>query len=322
MNEPSVGRRVGRLPLVLAFLAVYIIWGSTYLAIRFGVASMPPFLMAGVRHFVPGLILFAWARARGAPAPTRTEWRSAAVVGLFLLLGANGLVTWAEQWVPSGLTALLLATMPLCMGVLGGLVEAENRPGRRGIAGILLGLAGVAILVEPRGELASDVRVLIGALGILAAAFLWSTGSLLSRRLPLPKNGALATGMQMIAGGVGCLVVGLAAGESARVDVAAVTMRSFVSLLYLIVFGSLVAFSAFTWLLRVAPPAKVATYAYVNPVVAVFLGWALAGETVSARTLIASAVIIVSVVMITAERAGAAPSPRRVTTDGSCEEPA
>src|SRR5262245_26308566 len=210
VNEPSVGRRVGRLPLVLAFLAVYIIWGSTYLAIRFGVASMPPFLMAGVRHLVPGLILFAWARARGAPTPTPTQWRAAAVVGLLLLLGANGLVTWAEQWVPSGLTALLLATMPLCMGILGGLVEAESRPGRRGVAGILLGFAGVAILVEPRGELATDSHVFIGALGILAGAFLWSTGSLLARRLPLPKNGALATGMQMISGGVGCLAVGMA----------------------------------------------------------------------------------------------------------------
>jgi drug/metabolite transporter (DMT)-like permease len=243
-------------------------------------------------------------------------------VGLFLLLGANGLVTWAEQWVPSGLTALLLATMPLCMAILGGLVEPESRPRRRGVAGILLGFAGVAILVEPRGELATDMHVLLGALGILAGAFLWSTGSLLSRRVPLPKNGSLATGMQMIGGGVGCLVVGMVAGEWARVDVGAVTTRSLVSLVYLIVFGSLVAFSAFTWLLRNAPPAKVATYAYVNPLVAVFLGWALAGETVSARTLVASAVIIASVVMITSERATAAAARGRPTGDLPSEEPA
>jgi drug/metabolite transporter (DMT)-like permease len=300
--NPTAPNSPGTLRLVLAFLAVYIIWGSTYLAIRFGVESLPPFLMAATRHVIPGLILFGWRRARGVPAPTAAQWQGALLVGLLLLLGGNGLVTWAEQWVPSGLTALLIASVPLFMGLLSGMVEPASRPRARGIAGIVLGFAGVAVLVEPHGELAASRPVLLGAAGILAGSFLWATGSLFSRKATMPKDPFLATSVQMLGGAVGCLVAGTLSGEWSRVDLAAVSARSAFSLLYLVLFGSIVAFSAYVWLLQVAAPAKVATYAYVNPVVAVFLGWTLGGEAVSSRTLLASVIIIASVVMITTER--------------------
>ncbi len=287
--------------IVLAFLAVYLVWGSTYLGIRFAVETMPPFLMAAARHVLPGILLVLWRRMRGAPAPTLAQWRSAFAVGLLLLLGGNGLVTWGEQWVPSGLAALLVATTPLWMGLLGGMVAPADRPGPRGIAGVVLGFLGVAVLVGPRSELTANVETLLGALGVVAAAFLWAAGSLLSRRVDLPKDPFLSTGMQMLTGAAGLLVVGTLSGEWPRVHLDALSARSLAAFAYLIVFGSVVGFSAYVWLLRVAAPAKVATYAYVNPVVAVFLGWAIGGEVVGPRTLLAAAIIVASVVMITSE---------------------
>jgi drug/metabolite transporter (DMT)-like permease len=302
MPSSAEPRTPGTFAVVLAFAAVYLIWGSTYLAIRFAVESMPPFLMAGARHLVPGLVLVAWAGRRRPPRPTPRQIRDTAVVGLLLLLGGNGLVTWAEQWVPSGLTALLVASVPLWMGLMSGLVEPASRPRARGIAGLVLGFAGVGLLVEPRGELAADARTLAGALGVLAAAFLWAAGSLWSRRADLPRDPLLATGIEMLAGSAGLALVGTALGEWPRVDPGAVTTRSALSLLYLATFGSIVGFSAYVWLLQVAAPAKVATYAYVNPVVAVVLGVTLGGEALGARTVAAAAVIVAAVVMITSER--------------------
>jgi drug/metabolite transporter (DMT)-like permease len=208
------------------------------------------------------------------------------------------------------------------MGLANRMVETESRPGALGVAGILVGFGGVGLLVEPHGELAANARAFVGAMGVLAAAVLWALGSLYARRADLPKDNALSTGMQMIGGAAGLVVAGTLTGEWSRVDVGGVTTRSLVALLYLIVFGSLVAFSAYVWLLQVAAPAKVATYAYVNPVVAVLLGWALGGEAVSARTLVASAVIVGAVVMITAEKARAAAARGRSTSGRPREEPA
>jgi drug/metabolite transporter (DMT)-like permease len=302
---------VSRLTLVAAFLAVYVIWGSTYLAIRFGVETMPPFLMAAVRFVVPGALLVAWRRARGAAAPTATQWRSAAIVGSLLLLGGNGLVTWAEQWVPSGLAALLVASVPLWMGVMNWLIEPTARPRARGIAGLFLGFAGVGVLVDPRGDLAGDTQLFVGALAIVAASALWAAGSLYSRRADLPKDPMLSTGLQMLCGAAALCVVGTVSGEWARLDLGAVSTKSALALLYLIVFGSIVAFTAYVWLLRATTPAKVSTYAYVNPVVAVLLGWALAAEPMTARTIVAAAIIVGSVVMITTD---AAPRPNQPCT--------
>lgn len=307
-SPPSAPSRTS---LVGGFLAVYIIWGSTYLAIRFGVESMPPFLMAAVRYVVPGALMYAWMRRRGAPAPTGRQWRNAAVVGALMLLGGNGIVTWAEQWVPSGLTALIIASVPLWMGLMNWMVEPASRPRARGITGIFLGFAGVAILVKPGGDLAGDPRTVGAALAIVLASGLWAAGSLVARKADSPPSPFLATAMQMLTGAGALAITGTLSGEWGRLDLAAVTVKSALALFYLMTFGSIVALSAYVWLLQVTTPAKVSTYAYVNPVVAVLLGWALAAESVSGRTLTAAAIIILAVVLITTERAR---RPREIAT--------
>lgn len=298
-----------RTALALGFAAVYLIWGSTYLAIRFGVETLPPFLMAAVRFVVPGAGMYLFFRRRGAPAPSLRQWRSAAIVGTLMLLGGNGLVTWAEQWVPSGLTALIIASVPLWMAVMNWVLEPAARPRVAGIAGIVAGFAGVAILVmhgDGGGAEAAGARTLVGSLAIVLASGLWAAGSLASRRLDLPRNPFLSSAMQMLGGAAALALVGTLAGDWSRVDLAAVTAKSALSLLYLMTFGSVIALSSYVWLLQVTTPAKVSTYAYVNPVVAVFLGWALAGEPVTGRTIAAAVIIVAAVILITTERARAA----------------
>jgi len=290
---PSASR--GR--ILLAFAAVYVLWGSTYLAIRIGVETIPPFVLAGLRHLTAGILLFAWLRARGVPAPLPRHWRSAAVIGGLLLLGGNGLVTWAEQRVPSGLAALIVASVPIWMTLLDGLQRRE-RPHGVVLAGLALGLLGIAFLVAP-GRFAAGARVdPVGAAALLTAALLWAVGSLYSRRAPLPSSTLLATAMEMVAGGAILLLAATVTGEWSGLSLAAVSSRSLFSLVYLIVAGSLLGFSAYIFLLGATTPARVSTYAYVNPVVAVFLGWAFAGEPVTLRTFIAAAVIVTAVALI------------------------
>lgn len=288
-----------RARVVAAFAAVYLIWGSTYLAIRVAIDTVPPFVMAGIRFTIAGLVLFVWARSRGAAAPSRRNWIGALVIGLLLLTTGNGAVVWTEQRVPSGLTALLVATVPVWTVIIEWIGAGRERPRGRTVLGLLVGLAGVGLLVAP-GELAGGTRVdPVGALVLMGGSISWSIGSVYSRRAGLPPSPQLATAMEMLCGGAGLLVVGLVSGEFAAFHPVAVTLRSALAVLYLIVFGSLIAFSAFVWLLRVSTPARVSTYAYVNPAVAVVLGWALAGEPLTARTLAAAAVIVAGVVLIT-----------------------
>lgn len=296
----------GRTRIILAFIAVYIIWGSTYLAIRFAVETLPPFLMATARFAVAGAIMFAWCRWRGAPTTTRRHWRDAWIIGTLMLLGGNGLVSWAEQWVPSGLAALLVATVPLWMGLMNWVIEPAARPRARGIAGIIVGFLGVAFLVNPRGEMGADPQLLLGAFGVILACVLWAAGSLYSRRAAAPGNAFLSTAMQMLMGSVSLAVVATFTGEWGRIDPATMSTKSILAVVYLVLFGSMIALSAYVWLLKATEPAKVSTYAYVNPVVAVFLGWLFAGETLSTRTLLAAAIIVGSVVMITSEKKRAA----------------
>ncbi len=288
-----------RIKLIIAFASLYILWGSTYLAIRWGVETIPPFLMAGARHLSAGLFLYFIMRRRLNAAVTPKQWRSAWILGALMLVGGNGGVTWAEQRVPSGLAALLVATVPLWVMIMSWLQKDVSKPGMREWAGVILGFFGLGILVGPE-ELAGGERVdEMGAAVLFMAALSWAIGSLYSRQAPLTDSPFLNTAMQMIAGGVLLFILGFASGEWNRLDIAQITWRSFLSWGYLAVFGSLVGFSAYIWLLKVSTPSKVTTYAYVNPVVAVFFGWALAGEELSARTLLASAVIISSVVIIT-----------------------
>ncbi|MGH7546003.1 MAG: EamA family transporter, partial [Gemmatimonadota bacterium] len=279
----------------LAFAAVYLIWGSTYLAIRFAIETLPPFLMAGTRFAAAGAVLYAYTRWRGLPAPERAHWPAAIVIGGLLLLGGNGLLVWAETRVPSGIAALLIATVPLWMVLLEAWRRDGTRPGAATVAGLTAGFAGIVLLVGP-GEFAGGGGVdLLGAGALTIASISWAFGSLYSRRANLPASPLVGISMEMLAGGAWLLLAGTLAGEWGRVDPGAVSPRSATALLYLTVFGSLVGFSSYIWLLRVSTPARVSTYAYVNPVVALFLGWALAGESLTPRTGLAVALVLAAV---------------------------
>lgn len=295
-----------RWSVLAALAAIYLIWGSTYLAIRWAVETIPPFLMAGTRFFIAGALLYAWMRLRGAPKPEPFHWVGATIVGGCLLLGGNGGVVWVEKGgFPSGLTALMIATVPLWMALLQWL--RGIRMGGRVAVGLLLGFVGIVLLIGP-GELAIGGRVdPVGAIVLIGASLSWAAGSLYSRRARLPESALLATAMEMLTGGALLILTGLAVGEQGAIRLEAISAQSFFSYLYLIVFGSLIGFTAYIWLLRVTTPVLVSTYAYVNPVVAVLLGAMLAGEELTLRTLSSAVVIITGVALITISGA----SPRR-----------
>lgn len=304
--------------IILAYLAVYLIWGSTYLGIKFCLETLPTvFLLPGVRFILAGTALYVWARPR-ATRPTLRQWRDAAIVGGALLYIANGCVVWAQTRVPSGLTALLVAVVPICMVLLEWLRPRGTRPTPMVIAGLVLGLIGVGILTGPE-NLAGESRVdLTGAVVLILACFVWSAGSLFSRRAAKPSSPYLTASMQMISAGILHLASGTIAGEWAVVNLSGVSIKSAMSLLYLILFGSIIGFTAYMWLMQVSTPSRVATYAYVNPVVAVFLGWAFGREGLSSRTFLATAVIVAAVAFITSAQSRAEPislSEQAVDTD-------
>jgi drug/metabolite transporter (DMT)-like permease len=288
-----------RWKIVLAFLAVYLCWGMTYLAMRVAVRDIPPHLMSGARFLVAGLVLYLWTRRRGDPKPSAIQWRSATMVGAFLLLGGNATVAWAEQQVPSGLAAVLIAVAPIWM-VAFEWARGGRRPGTRVTAGLILGLVGLAILVSPKGDSATQVNP-IGAVMLVLASASWAWGSVVSKSALLPKSRFLATSMEMIGGGVLLLLTALAVGQVAHFRPTEVSANAVLAWLFLVVFGSLVGFTAYIWLLGVTSIAKVGTYAYVNPIVAVFLGWAILDEPVTGRTLIAALVILVGVALVNLE---------------------
>ena len=291
-----------RAQILLAFLAVYVIWGSTYLFIRFAVATMPPFLMAGVRFLIAGAILYLWLRLRGGERPKLVHWRSALIVGGLLLLGGNGIVSWAEQQVPSGLAALLIAAVPLWMVLFDWLRPGGVRPTGLTVVGLVIGFAGV-ILLATQAESSGAGPQLIGILALLVATICWAIGSLYARSAPFPGTQLLGTGMEMLGGGALLIVIATATGEWGQVHLEAISLKSALALAFLIIFGSLVAFSAYVWLLHHVSAARASTYAYVNPVVAVFLGWAFANEAVSWVTIASAAIIIAAVALITVARA-------------------
>jgi drug/metabolite transporter (DMT)-like permease len=286
--------------LVAAFASVYVIWGSTYLAILWVIDSIPPLLMASGRFLFAGALLYGWMRARGAPRPTGAQWRAAAISGPLMLAGGNGAVVVAEQWVPSGVTALLVASVPLWMVALEPLFGSRSRPSRRVQVGLLVGFAGVAMLGgAPSGG--GGTLAMLGALLVLCGCASWAAGSLYVRTAPAPKSPLVLVSMQMLTGGVVLGLMSLTLGEPARFDAGDVTLRSLLALMYLVIFGSLIAYSAYVWLLTVSTPARVGTYAYVNPVIALLLGWALAGEAIGLRSALAAAVIVGSVFVIVSE---------------------
>jgi len=280
---------------LLAFAIVYVVWGSTYLAIAIAVETLPPLLYAGLRFALAGLLLAAWLAFRGVDLRiSRRELAGAAAVGILLLAVANGLVVLAERTVPSGVAALIVASIPLWIVIYR--MIAGERVGRDLLAGVLLGLVGVAILVVP-GGLNGTIDP-IGALMLFGATLSWALGTFLSPRLSTPRNALVSTAYQMLAGGVVLLVVGLGRGELAHVDPATFSIRSMIAFAYLVLFGSLVAYSAYTWLLRNASVSLVSTYAFVNPVVAVVLGALVLAEPITPSILIGAAVIVVAVAFI------------------------
>jgi drug/metabolite transporter (DMT)-like permease len=284
----------------IALAIVYVVWGSTYLAIRWTLETIPPFTMAAVRYLVAGAVLLAWVKLRGAPRVTLRDLGPAFVTGGLMLLCGNGGVVWAELRIASGLAALLIAVEPLFIVLLQATLPWERRrPSSLALVGVAFGIAGVLLLVGPAGGLSGGRADPWGAAAVLFAAFAWALGSLLSRRFAPPASPLQATALQMLAGSVLLGCASGAAGEWSRFSPALVSGRSLLAVAYLVIFGSLVAFTAYIWLLRVASPTLVSTYAFVNPVVAVFLGWLLAGEEVGARTLVSAAVIVGAVLLIT-----------------------
>jgi drug/metabolite transporter (DMT)-like permease len=290
-----------RAKVAAAFAAVYLIWGSTYLAIRFVIESLPPFFMAGTRFAVAGLVLYTWTLLRGSSRPTSLQWRNATIISGLMLLGGHGAVVWAEQWLHSGLTSLLIATVPLCMVFLDSM-QSRVKPNVRIIGALALGFSGLVLLVSNiKGSGTGNIDFLTGAV-VIFGAFLWATGSLHSRSAELPSSQLSATAIQMLTGGLLLLGASIATGEWMRIGLEQVSLRSALSWIYLIVFGALIAFTSYIWLLKATTPARVSTYAYVNPIVALFLGWTLGDEPLTPVNIVAAAIILISVAIITTQR--------------------
>jgi drug/metabolite transporter (DMT)-like permease len=297
---------------------IYLVWGSTYLGIRLAISTMPPLMMSSIRFLVAGALLYVVAIRRGdvtGDRPDRRQWLSSLVIGALLLGGGNGGVAWAEQFIPSGVAALLVSTSPIWMVLLGRLMFGD-RVRWPVIVGVPLGLAGIAILAHPSGLQPWQA---FGTLAVLGGSLAWAVGSLLPRRLPLPKRALVGSAMEMMSGGLVLGAGSLATGELGRVQLQHFSTSSTLALLYLVVFGSLVAFTVYGWLLRVAPTSLVSTYAYVNPAVAVGLGWLIAGEAITAATLLGAAVIVTAVALIVSGHAIGRKTPAARSQPGAPE---
>jgi|SRR5271165_1216497 len=286
--------------VLVSFAAVYILWGSTYFAIRIGVETIPPFFMAFLRHFSVGLVFYPVFRWLSREKPTLAQWRTTAVTGVLLLLCGNGVVSWAEKSVSSGIAALLVATVSLWMVLIEWLRPGGARPAPRVIAGFVLGFGGMALLVGPKNLGGSERIAPLGALALILASLAWASGSIYSRHHPLPRSPMLGVAMQTLCGGAALFLVSLVRGELHGFQLASVSLRSWLAVLYLIIFGSALGFSAYVYILKHSTAARVATYAFVNPVVALFLGWFWGGEALTLRTILASAVILTAVILVIA----------------------
>jgi drug/metabolite transporter (DMT)-like permease len=288
--------------IILAFAIIYFVWGSTFLAIRVGVREVPPLVFASMRFFIAGLVLYGWLRLKGIPSPGRREWISASILSVFIFVVDYGLLFWAEQRVPSGVAAVMLATIPVFMALSEIVFLRTQRLTLRLGMALLIGIAGVAVLVSRSiglGEAPIDRR---GAVALVIAAMSWSIASALTRKLALPESKAMSAGAQMLAGGILLALVATVFGEFRGFHLQAISRGAWFALVYLIVAGSIVGFTAYVWLIHHQSPTKVGTYAYVNPVVAVIIGYFLGGETIGPRTLTGTLLVLVSVIVITTTR--------------------
>lgn len=300
--------------ITLAFAALYLIWGSTYLGIKVAIESMPPFLMATARFLAAGIILYAFARSRGAPSPTRAQWVHSTLVGGFLIAGGNGFVSLAEQSIDSSMAALVIASNPFFMALFGWWGGVQKRPGIRTGLSLVVGFIGVATLISSGAGLSTDASF-GGYVLIMLAVIFWTAGSIYSKRNPQAMNPRLQSGMQMICGGLVCLIAGGLLGEFSGFELTAVTNRSWVAFSYLLFVGSLAGFTSYVFLLNHCSPSAVSSHAYVNPVVAVFLGWLVLGESLHIGGYIGSALILLSVYELLRRQPHEAKPPSANATD-------
>jgi drug/metabolite transporter (DMT)-like permease len=296
MNTPG---RPCAWKVLLAFAIIYFVWGSTYLAIRIGVAEVPPFLLASIRFLIAGIVLYGWMRLKGTPSPRLREWGGATMLAVLFFVLDYGLVFWAERRVPSGITAVMMATIPVFMSLSEILIMKTQRLTARLAFALLMGIAGVAVLISHSVSFGDAPIDTLGAIALLIASISWSVGSALTRKVPLPAEKGMSSGAQMFAGGILLTITALTLGELRGFHVQAVSAKAWLALIYLIIAGSIIAFTAYVWLIHHESPTKVGTYAYVNPVVAVLLGYFLGGEAIGPRTILGTALVLVSVVVIT-----------------------
>lgn len=291
-----------QIKIVVALLTVYLLWGGTYLGMREAVATIPPFIMSGIRFLVAGSILYSWARLRGAGKPAKKHWKSAAFIGA-LLPGSLGMMAWAEQLVPSGIASLLVAMIPVWLIIIGLLGKSRSKPTAGVLFGIVLGLSGLVVLVLGSGKALNHQEVNFGySIVLIMASMIWAVGSFYTKYVEQPDSALLATGMQMLAGGVLVLMVSVFSGEWLGFHLEQVSFRSYLGWGYSIFFASIIGYNAYIWLLKNADLTWVSTYSFVNPVVAVLLGWVIGGEQITGTVLIAAAIIITAVVLITIYR--------------------
>jgi drug/metabolite transporter (DMT)-like permease len=308
MSLQALGRQTGSrkmLVLIAAFAAVYIFWGSTYLAIKYAIETMPPFIMAGLRFLIAGGALFVLSLfSKEFEVPSWRHWRSSLIIGTLLLLGGNGGVVFAEKYLPSSLAALLVATEPFWIVIFSWLWLNSGRPSRRVVTGLIMGFIGVAFLVAGQGIGSGQTSLYYQGLAtaaVIVATICWASGSIYGLRASVPRSAVLTAGMQMLSGGGVLMAVSVGKGEWSSFSISQISAASWSGLGYLIVFGSLIGFTAYSWLLKNAQPSMVATYAYVNPVIAVFLGWMIADESLTVPIMIGAAFVVISVVLVTAK---------------------
>lgn len=300
MRAPSTPSRGA---LILAFAAIYLIWGSTYLGIRVAVETFPPFLMASMRFAVAGVLIFGFLRLRGGAWPTARQWKDQSIIGIFLLVGGNGVVSWSEQRTPSGITSLILGGGPLIVVLMDWLRPRGQRPTLGLVLGVIVGVAGIALLLGPDAIPAGYRPPPIYIIVLFVSSVSWWTGSFYSKHITSGTPLLMASSMQMLCGSACMLLIGLMLGEGRGFEFSAVSAHSWEAFAYLVTAGSIVAFPVYVWLLEHSTPARVSTYAYVNPVVAVFLGWAVLGEPLNLRIIVAAAIIVGAVAIITIGKA-------------------
>jgi drug/metabolite transporter (DMT)-like permease len=315
---------------MLSYAAVCLIWGSTYLAVKVAMETLPPLLMGGVRFLIAGMLMFAWLRWRGVAAPTLAQWRSCAVIGALLIVGGNAGTMLSVRYIPTGVAALVATSLPMWMVLLDWLRPAGKRPAGGVFLGLGLGFAGIILLVQPWKALLHPDSVLhsghpiinpIGVLLVTGGVIAWALGSLYSRHAEVPDSPLMSTAAQLLIGGAMMLAIGLGMGEASHIDIAHLSVKSLVSVVYLIIFGSIIAFSAYSWLLQHASPAVASSYTYINPLIAVLLGWALGGEAMTRMMLLAGLIILVAVGIIAKYRSATAPQPSRTQQPASTTFP-